>query len=248
MARRYTRLSKDEWDCLIDLYKTGVSTIPDLAVRYGVSTSSITQRVRSAGVKRLASFSPTTGIAAAASAIAGITLELPPPIGTGKPTTEDTERRVIETNNAALHGAMMIQKLLEVSLAAMVMPTNPVEIAATVRMLDQAAAVQERVNKVRRVVLRMDGFNQNADVVLPELPIRDMTSAEYKQIRLEQEKYDGLPTGIDAFDAQDLEDEPEPDDVVEDGDDDEPETPTTPASAVSAPPLGSIRVEAASWL
>ena len=68
--------------------------------------------------------------------------------------------------------------MLDASLAAMTMPTSPNEVAASVRMLDQTAAVAERINKVRRTVLRMDRENQNSHVILPELPIWSKRPAE----------------------------------------------------------------------
>ena len=65
MTRRYTRLTPDEWSCLLNLYSTGVDTIPELAERYEVSTSSITAKARAAGIIPTASdcdlLSPVSG-------------------------------------------------------------------------------------------------------------------------------------------------------------------------------------------
>ncbi|NPD68712.1 hypothetical protein HN018_13125 [Lichenicola cladoniae] len=219
MARRYTKLTKDEWSCIIDRYASGVTTIPELSARYSVSTSSIAQKVRAAGKVRTASFKPGAGIAAAAAAVAGIKLAPEPPIGAGKPTTAETEARIIATNAAALSGALMIQRMLQASLAVMTLPTTPHDVAATVRMLDQAATVAERVNKIRRTVLRMDRENSQSDAILPELPIRDMTTLETKSLRLEQALFDlnplADPDHLDDPDQQldQPDDEAEPDHI-----------------------------------
>ena len=185
-TRKYTRLDADSWKALLGLYATGVNTVEELAARYDVSTSAIMQRARLAGITRRASFrasvgTATAGIAAAASGATSLA-----PIA-DKATAEE---RITATNDAAYLGALAIQRMLDASIAAFTMPTSSVEAAALIRALDQAAAVQERVNKIRRTVLRLDRENMNSDVILPELPIREMTAEEYLALRAEQARED----------------------------------------------------------
>ena len=224
MTRRYTRLTPDEWNCLIDLYATGVATIPALADRYSVSTSSITQKVRAAGKTRTVSFGAGIATATSAvSAIAGIKLDPIAPIGNRKPTTEETEARVIATNAAALHGAMMGEQLVYIAFAALAAspPTTLNDVSALSRVLEKLTAAHERAINIRRKALRMDRENSNSDAILPELPIRTMTDAEVRAIRVEQAIQDGNPIAdqIDPLDqldqVQDVEATTEDDDHVE---------------------------------
>ena len=183
MPRQYTRLSRDEWKALLGLYQTGINTVEELAQRYKVSTSSIAQRARSAGIVRRAQFSGSAGIATATTATAALAL----------PVADDgtTEQRIRLTNDTAFLTSLQIQRILEASIAALTVPSNPVEAAATVRALEQASAVLDKLNRVRRCVLRLDkGGNENADAILPELPIRDMTTEEVRALRAQQERED----------------------------------------------------------
>ena len=60
------------------------------------------------------------------------------------------------------------------------------EVAATVRCADTAATAMDRCNKVRRQVLRHDQNNTNADFVLHEWPITEMSALEMEAVRAEQ--------------------------------------------------------------
>lgn len=193
MTRSYMRLNPDDWKALLGLYQTGVNTCEDLAARYGVSTSAIMTRARSAGVTRRSSFKAASyGIAAAASALT----KLPPLID-----DSTIEGRIRATTEAAYIGSLSIQRMLDASIAAFTVPTTSNEGAATIRALDQAASVLDRLHKTRRVALRMDTVNSNADTILPELPIRQMSNREHEALRAEQAREDqdtGTTTGVDA--------------------------------------------------
>ena len=211
MPRQYTRLSHDEWKALLGLYQTGINTVEELAERYKVSSSSIAQKARAAGVVRQARFTAAAGIASATSALA--TLALPAIDHTS------TQDRIKASNDAAYSGCLMIQRVLEASIAALAIPATPTDAAVTIRSLEQAAAVQERVNKVRRVVLRMDKENGNADAILPELPIRDMTTAEVRARRAEQERQDReVGIGRSGLDVGDEDSAPLPVEVEKEDD------------------------------
>lgn len=135
----------------------------------------------------MARFSATAGIAAAS----GAALALSASDALSDPGT--TEGRIKATIDAAYLGSLAIQRLLEASIAAFTVPTNPTEAAATIRALEQAAATQHKVDAIRRRLLRLEKENQNADVILPVLPIRQMTNAEVEALRLEQRQFDDRP-------------------------------------------------------
>ena len=152
-----------------------------------MSTSSITAKARAAGIIRLAKFSATAGIATALGATATLPILV---AATSGGTSHDERTRA--TNDVAYLGALAIQRVLDAAVAAFTMPTSAGEAAATLRALEQAASVQERINKVRRTVLRLDRENSNSDAVLPELPIRTMADAEIAALQAEQAAFDGL--------------------------------------------------------
>ena len=97
MISRYTRLTPDGWSCLLDLYSTGINTIPELAERYEMSTSSITSKARAVGITRTAFFKLGAGIAAAASAVARLTFDPVPRAGARKPSIAEEQRVIART-------------------------------------------------------------------------------------------------------------------------------------------------------
>ena len=76
MPHQYTRLTPNEWSCLLNLYSISINTIPELAERHEVSTSSITGKARAAGTTRLAKFSATAGIVTALGATAALPISI----------------------------------------------------------------------------------------------------------------------------------------------------------------------------
>ncbi len=224
-SRKYTVLGADDWKCIIELYQTGVNTLSELSARFDVSIRAIQNRARSAGATRRAAFKPAALSAAKAGVAALSPFVAAAPSGkrlTPEQRTVIHEDRIEATNEAAYMGALNLQRLLNMAMAAMPTPTTAAEGAALIRAIDQAAVAQERINKIRRTVLRLDQENQFSDVILPELPIREMSAAEYEALRADQAREDrahgiaALDRDLDTFVTDEMLTHP-PDDRVAEG-------------------------------
>ena len=205
--RKYTKLSKAEFDSIVAIYSCGGSTLLELSEKYGVSVGTLMNQAKARGATRRASFpamtAPTTPSTVSKTVASATAHTAPRSLAT-------TAERIAETNDSAYLDAAAIQGALRAALAALPIPTTPAELAATIRSMDQAATALDRCNKIRRLVLRLDRENFGADVVLPDLPIIEMTQLEVYEMRAAQESED-RQLGLDA---------PEPDDAPEEPDDD----------------------------
>jgi hypothetical protein len=103
---------------------------------------------------------------------------------------QTAEDRIRATNDDVYADALAIQFLIRLAVAALPQPTNAQEAAATVRAADMAVTALDRCNRIRRTVLRLDKENHDADVVLPNLPITEMTDLETAAMRADQARDD----------------------------------------------------------
>ena len=213
--RRYTKLSVDEWNTITETYQSGISTLQEIADKYNVSIGAILSQAKARGIARRGAFPAGAAIkalAGGASASVAAALIPPTPHASCKPTAASQEERIRATNDDGYNDAVAIQRLLRLAIAALPAPTTQQEAAATIRAADMAVTALDRANRVRRAILRLDRDNVDADIVLPELPITEMTDAEVTQMREAQEREDREQYG-DAVPVGDISEEPEVEDI-----------------------------------
>ena len=181
--RPYRKLCASDYDSICSIYETGSSTLKEISQKYGISIGSILNQAKARGVSRRGTFPATTTLASASKASAALVI----PSTTASATAAE---KIRATNDDAYNDAVAIQHLIRASIGALQCPTTAQEAAATVRAADLAVTALDRCNRIRRAVLRLDKENHQADLVLPDLPIYEMTNLECEAMRAEQEAED----------------------------------------------------------
>jgi len=192
--RSYVTLTKHQWNEILELYGSGGTTAKELSEQYGVSASAISKKAADAGIKRYTRIAPITASGANPSIGAGMAHARfkTPQAKLFKPMDTDELRDAItNAKQSTLASADALATILNSAIGSMVQPTTPNEVVQTARTADMLGAALSRVWKIRREVLGVDRENRDADAVLPELPIMEMTELQVKALRERQRQDDG---------------------------------------------------------
>lgn len=190
MARKYKRVTDEQWQEITDKYLLGASA-KELSEEYDVAESTISTRFTRLGIsKRLTTaLAAPTPIVPASSSHSASAL---PSIPTGTElTAEEVTQRIRTVRQAGYYDALQLQQIIRATISALPTPTSIRESAAIAKTVESLTNSLGKVYRVAEKALQMDRENADADAILPELPIREMTDIEVRIIRHRQELEDG---------------------------------------------------------
>jgi len=222
--RSYVTLTKQQWNEILELYGSGGTTAKELSEQYGVSASAISKKAADAGIKRYTRIAPITPASGAnpstGAGLAHARFKTPQAKLFKPMNTDELRDAITNAKQSTLASADALATILNSAIGSMVQPTTPNEVVQTARTADMLGAALSRVWKIRREVLGVDRENRDADAVLPDLPIMEMTELQVKALRRRQRQDDGVQ-GLNTPDSDDddaLEGEAEPEiECVEEG-------------------------------